>query len=99
MKLYPLFAALADRPVLVVGAQLSSFHGPAVIDRSPLIVAISSGGAAPMLARWLRERLEILLDHAPGPLAALLERKRGAIRARHREPGSRRRFYEQLLAG
>jgi len=84
---------------VVDDAQLSSFHVPAVIDRSPLLVAISSGGAAPMLARWLRERLEILLDHALGPLAALLEKKRGAIRARHRDPGNRRRFYDKLLAG
>jgi len=84
---------------VVDDAQLSSFHVPAVIDRSPLIVAISSGGAAPMLARWLRERLEILLEHALGPLAALLEKKRSAIRTRHRDLGSRRRFYERLLAG
>ena len=95
-------AAAQARRILanvVDDAQLSSFHVPAVIDRSPLIVAISSGAAAPMLARWLRERLEILLDHALGPLAALLEKKRSAIRARHRDLGSRRRFYEKLLAG
>jgi len=84
---------------VVDDAQLSSFHVPAVIDRSPLIVAISSGGAAPMLARWLRERLEILLDHALGPFAALLEKRRGAIRARYRDLGKRRHFYEKLLAG
>jgi uroporphyrin-III C-methyltransferase/precorrin-2 dehydrogenase/sirohydrochlorin ferrochelatase len=84
---------------VVDDAQLSSFHVPAVVDRSPLIVAISSGGAAPMLARWLRARLEILLDHALGPLAALLQRRRGAIRTRHRSLSARRRFYERLFAG
>jgi uroporphyrin-III C-methyltransferase/precorrin-2 dehydrogenase/sirohydrochlorin ferrochelatase len=84
---------------VVDDATLSTFHVPAIVDRSPLIVAISSGGAAPMLARWLRERLELMLDHALGPLAALLERKRRKIRARHRYLGARRRFYERLLAG
>jgi len=84
---------------VVDDAQLSNFHVPAVVDRSPLIVAISSGGAAPMLARWLRERLEILLDHALGPLAALLQRHRRTIRARHRQLSSRRSFYERVFAG
>jgi uroporphyrin-III C-methyltransferase/precorrin-2 dehydrogenase/sirohydrochlorin ferrochelatase len=59
---------------VVDDADLSTFHVPAVIDRAPLQIAISSGGAAPMLARWLRERLETLLDHALGPLAQLLDR-------------------------
>ena len=84
---------------VVDDAELSSFHVPAVIDRAPLLVAISSGGAAPMLARWLRARLEVLLDHALGPLAALLQRRRGAIRARHRNLSARRDFYERLFAG
>ena len=84
---------------VVDDAQLSAFHVPTVIDRSPLLVAISSGGSAPMLARWLRERLEAVLDHAFGPLADLLERKRGAIRARFRDLAARRHFYERLLAG
>ncbi len=84
---------------VVDDAELSSFQVPAIVDRSPLIVAISSGGAAPMLARWLRERLEILLDHTLGPLASLLHRQRDAIRARHRDLGARRRFYERVLQG
>ena len=84
---------------VVDDARLSTFHVPAIVDRSPLIVAISSGGAAPMLSRWLRERLEALLDHALGPLAALLQRHRAAIRARASDPAARRRFYERVLAG
>jgi len=83
---------------VVDDAQQSSFQVPAVVDRAPLIVAISSGGAAPMLARWVRERLEILLDHSIGAMASLLERQRPAIRARHGDVGARRRFYERLLA-
>jgi len=84
---------------VVDDAVLSTFQVPAVIDRSPLLVAISSAGAAPMLARALRERLEILLDHALGPLAALLGRYRNAIRAARPRLETRRRFYSELLDG
>lgn len=84
---------------VVDDAALSSFQVPAIVDRSPLIVAISSGGAAPMLARQLRERLEILLDPALGALAALAERFRARIRQRHADLGARRRFYERVFDG
>ena len=66
---------------MVDDAALSSFHVPAVIDRAPLTIAISSGGDAPMLARLLRERLETLLDHSLGALATLAARLRKRIRA------------------
>jgi uroporphyrin-III C-methyltransferase/precorrin-2 dehydrogenase/sirohydrochlorin ferrochelatase len=84
---------------VVDDAALSSFHVPAVVDRAPLTVAISSGGDAPMLARLVRERLETLLEPALGPLAALAARLRGRIRERLPEASARRRFYEQLFAG
>ena len=84
---------------VVDDAALSSFHVPAIVDRAPLIIAVSSGGAAPMLARWVRERIEILFDGTLGSLAGLLERKRAAIRARHAEPRARRGFYARLLDG
>jgi uroporphyrin-III C-methyltransferase / precorrin-2 dehydrogenase / sirohydrochlorin ferrochelatase len=84
---------------VVDDSALSSFHVPAVIDRSPVQIAISSGGAAPMLARWLRERIEAMFDHSLGTLGALLERKRAAIRSRYRSVAARRRFYERLFAG
>lgn len=95
-------AAAADRRLfvnVVDDAGLSSFHVPAVIDRAPLAIAISSGGAAPMFARLLRERLEATLDHALGPLAALAARFRQRIRARHAAPAARRAFYERLFNG
>jgi uroporphyrin-III C-methyltransferase/precorrin-2 dehydrogenase/sirohydrochlorin ferrochelatase len=82
---------------VVDDAELSTFQVPAVIDRAPLQVAISSAGAAPMLARRLRERLETLLDPALGPLAALLERARQRIRARLNEPALRRAFYDRVV--
>jgi uroporphyrin-III C-methyltransferase / precorrin-2 dehydrogenase / sirohydrochlorin ferrochelatase len=78
---------------------LSSFQVPAVIDRSPLLVAISSSGAAPMLARRLRERIESLLDPALGSLLQLAQRYRTRIRTRHTDLASRRRFYDWLHDG
>lgn len=94
-------AAQARRILINVvdNAQLSTFHVPAVIDRAPLQIAISSGGAAPMLARWLRERLETVLDHAIGPLAMLLDRSRDRIRARFHDLTARRAFYERFIDG
>ncbi|GLQ87524.1 siroheme synthase [Dyella flagellata] len=63
---------------------LSSFQVPALIDRSPLLVAISGGGTAPMLVRRLRERIERLLDPALGSLPQLVHRYRARIHARRR---------------
>ncbi|HUD43425.1 MAG TPA: siroheme synthase CysG [Dokdonella sp.] len=95
-------AAATQRRVfvnVVDDAGHSSFQVPAVVDRAPLQIAVSSGGGAPMLATLLRERLERLLDPALGPLAALLARRRGAIRERHGTPGTRRGVYRRLLDG
>ncbi|MBE1160353.1 siroheme synthase CysG [Dyella acidiphila] len=78
---------------------LSSFQVPAVIDRSPLLVAISSSGVAPVLARRLRERIESLLDPALGSLLQLAQRYRTRIRQRHADLAARRRFYDWLHDG
>ncbi|MER1941588.1 siroheme synthase CysG [Castellaniella sp. FW104-16D08] len=95
-------AAAAARRIwcnVVDDAALSSAQVPAIVDRSPVTVAISSGGAAPIIARRLRERLEALTEPAIGPLAALAQRHRCAIRAAYPDLGARRRFYEELLDG
>ncbi len=84
---------------VVDDAELSSFQVPSIVDRSPLIVAISSSGVAPVLARRLRERLESLFDHALGPLAELAARHRSRIRGALPDLGQRRRFYDWLLDG
>jgi precorrin-2 dehydrogenase/sirohydrochlorin ferrochelatase len=84
---------------VVDDALLSTFQVPAVVDRAPLIVAISSGGAAPMLARRVRERLETLLDPSLGRLAALFGRHREQIRAKLPELSARRRWFERMLDG
>jgi uroporphyrin-III C-methyltransferase/precorrin-2 dehydrogenase/sirohydrochlorin ferrochelatase len=71
---------------------------PSVLDRSPLLVAVSTGGATPMLARALRARLETLIPPAYGRLAALLDRFRE--RLKERLPiAARRRFVEQVIEG
>ena len=84
---------------VVDDASGSSAIMPAIVDRSPLLVAISSGGAAPMLARRVREQLESLLDSSWGRLASLLQRWRARITARVRSLPQRRRLYGQLLDG
>ncbi|MBB5208748.1 siroheme synthase CysG [Chiayiivirga flava] len=84
---------------VVDDADLSSAQVPAVIDRSPLQIAISSGGAAPVLARQLRERIEAMLDDTLAPLAALLQRWRERIRTRLPHLPTRRRFLESLQHG
>ncbi len=84
---------------VVDDAALSSFIVPAIVDRSPLVIAISSGGVAPVLARLVRERLEALFDGSFGALALLLEQWRGRIRARLPQLGARRRFYERVIRG
>ncbi len=80
-------------------APLCSFQSPARVQRGRLQIAISSGGAAPMLARHLRERLERELDDSLGALAELIEEHREPIRRRLPDTQVRRRFFESLLAG
>ncbi|MBV6307074.1 hypothetical protein KVP10_19465 [Candidimonas humi] len=84
---------------VVDDAELSSFHVPAIVDRAPLTLAISSGGTAPVLARRLRERLESLLDPSLSLLAELAQRYRPRIRARYPDVAQRRRFYEWMCDG
>lgn len=84
---------------VVDDAERSTFQVPSIVDRSPLVVAISSSGAAPVLARRLRERIESLLDHSLGALAALAGRHRARIRERRADLAQRRQFYDWLLDG
>jgi uroporphyrin-III C-methyltransferase/precorrin-2 dehydrogenase/sirohydrochlorin ferrochelatase len=94
--------AAAARNVLaniVDDVELSSFIVPAIVDRSPLVIAVSTGGAAPVLARLIRERLESLIDESFGTLAQLLARWRERIRAALPDLAARRRFYERALRG
>ena len=95
-------AEAGERRILanvVDDAQLSRFHVPAVIDRAPLTVAISTAGAAPALASRVREALERVLDHALGPLIALAQRHRAGIAGRFPDLAQRRGFYGWLHDG
>jgi len=86
-------------PVNVVDQPaLCSFILPSIIERAPLVVAVSSGGASPVLARLLRARLETLIPAGYGRLAALAGAFRDQVKARFK-PAERRRFWERVLQG
>ncbi|MGL4206574.1 MAG: siroheme synthase CysG [Aeromonadaceae bacterium] len=76
----------------------SSFIFPSIIDRSPIMVAVSSGGAAPVLARLLRERLEALLPSHLGALARLSGELRGKVKSAFASLTERRRYWERAFA-
>lgn len=84
---------------VVDDAERSSAQLPAVVDRGPLQIAVSTAGAAPMLATAIRARLERELEPALGDLARLLRRQRWAIRRRFPDLPSRRAFYQQAIDG
>lgn len=86
-----IFANVVDDP------KRSSFIMPSIIDRSPLMVAISSGGKAPVLARLLREKLEAMLPQHLGAVAAFAGSLRDRVKTRFTTMGERRRFWERLL--
>jgi len=86
-------------PVNVVDdPALCSFIMPAIVDRAPLIVAVSTGGASPVLARLIRARLEAALPAAYGELVQLAESFRDRVKAAL-APERRRAFWETALQG
>lgn len=84
---------VADRP------DLCSFIMPAVIERAPVTLAISTGGASPALARRLREILDAIVPRRLGALAALAGEFRARVRHRIADAAARRTFWERLLDG
>jgi uroporphyrin-III C-methyltransferase/precorrin-2 dehydrogenase/sirohydrochlorin ferrochelatase len=87
-------------PVNVVDdREASRFIVPAIIDRDPVLVAVSTGGASPVLARRLRERLEAALPKRLGALALWLRGLRETGLDRLRSTPDRRRFFETLVDG
>jgi uroporphyrinogen-III C-methyltransferase (EC 2.1.1.107) len=93
-------ANVRQRLVNVVDNQpLCSFIFPSIVDRSPLLVAISSGGTAPVLARLLREKIEALLPTNLGRMAQAASYWRHHIQTRLRTVAERRRFWERVFTG
>lgn len=87
-------------PVNVVDCPaLSSFIMPAIVDRDPITIAISTGGSAPALARKLRAEIERALPAAIGRLARFAEIFRGQVRRTLGEPRARRLFWDRVFDG
>ncbi len=87
-------------PVNVVdNPDLCTFIMPAIIDRSPLLIAVSSGGQSPVLARLLRAQLETMIPAAYARLAASAGKFRQHVKQHFTHPGKRRIFWERMLQG
>lgn len=84
---------IVDRP------DLCDFTMPAVIDRDPVMVAVSTGSAAPLLARQIRRRIEAALPAKIGNLARFAEKFRAAVRRMVPDHLIRRRLWEHVLDG
>ena len=84
---------VVDRPAL------SDFQTPALIDRDQVVIGIATGGAAPILARDVRSRIEGVLPEALGPLAALAGQIRDRVKASVPDFLARRRFWERAFRG
>ncbi|SIS99692.1 siroheme synthase CysG [Neptunomonas antarctica] len=87
-------------PVNVVDTPaLCTFIFPAIVDRSPIVIGISSGGESPVLARLLRARLETLIPNGYSRLGSLVGRFRNQVKATFGSVNERRRFWEHVLEG
>jgi len=92
-KLNKIFVNVVDSP------ESCTFIMPSIIDRSPVMVAVSTGGASPILARLLRARLETLIPSSYGKLASLIARFRNSVKEKFPDIRQRRRFWEHVLQG
>ena len=86
-----IFCNVVDAP------KAASFIMPSIIDRSPLMVAVSSGGTSPVLARLLREKLEAMLPQHLGQVAAYAGKLRERVKKQFSTMGERRRFWEKMF--
>ncbi|RUM76951.1 MAG: uroporphyrinogen-III C-methyltransferase [Candidatus Thioglobus sp.] len=93
-------AKVANIPVNVVDSpDLCSFIMPSIVDRSPIVIAISSAGKAPVLARLIRAKLESTIPHAYGKLAELAGNFRDQVKAKFNNIEDRRYFWEKTFSG
>ncbi|HEV7411020.1 MAG TPA: siroheme synthase CysG [Bradyrhizobium sp.] len=79
--------------------QHSTFIFPAIVDRGDVVVAVGTGGASPVVARRVRERIEAMLPARIGDLATFIGRWRKTIHGRIAEFPLRRRFWERVVDG
>ncbi|MDI7690072.1 siroheme synthase CysG [Cronobacter malonaticus] len=86
-----IFCNVVDAP------KQASFIMPSIIDRSPLMVAVSSGGTSPVLARLLREKLEALLPQHLGKVAGYAGQLRRRVKQTFTAMSERRRFWEKFF--
>ena len=93
-------AKKARIPVNVVDSpELSSFIMPSIVDRSPVIIAVSSAGRAPVLARIIRAKLETVIPSAYGVLAEIAGEYRQKVKDRFSKIKDRRAFWESIFSG
>jgi len=87
-------------PVNVVdNPALCTFIMPSIVDRSPLLIAVSSGGQSPVLARLLRAQLEIMIPAAYARIATIAGKFRQRVKQHFTHPEKRRIFWEKILQG
>jgi uroporphyrin-III C-methyltransferase/precorrin-2 dehydrogenase/sirohydrochlorin ferrochelatase len=84
---------VVDRP------ELSDFIMPAVVDRGEIVIGISTGGSAPILAQRIRATIEDVLPNGLDRLASFARRFRNAVQTRVTDNATRRRFWERFFEG
>ena len=90
---FNILANVVDQPALC------TYITPAIIDRAPMIIALSSSGSAPILIRMLREQIEKILPQGYGRLADFSFKFRDHVKARIKGIRNRRTFWESILRG
>jgi uroporphyrin-III C-methyltransferase/precorrin-2 dehydrogenase/sirohydrochlorin ferrochelatase len=84
---------------VVDNTPLCQFITPSIVDRSPIIIAMSSGGVAPVLLRYLRQKLESVIPQKVSLLGLFSEKFRASVKKRFKSVTERRYFWEDVLDG
>lgn len=93
-------AKMARVPCNVVDMpELCDFTMPSIVDRSPVVIAVSTAGTSPILGRMIKARLETLLPASYGRVAAFVGRCRRKVASALKDFQQRRRFWERILDG